>query len=108
MRSYSLGKLELLKLKWAVADNLWDYIFGSKFTLYNNPLAICQEEQVRASQIRWLSELALFEFDLKCRTGKSNKAADALSPHPYVPGEMDSDSDSEEYKTISSTTVCKE
>ena len=33
---------------------------------------------------------------------------DILSHHPYVPEEMDNDSGSEEYETISCTTVCEE
>ena len=50
----------------------------------------------------------LFDFDIKYRTGKLNKTAEALSHHCYVQGEMHSDSDSEEYETSSYTTVCDE
>ena len=57
---------------------------GSKFMVYtdNNPLAYIRQSKLGAAQIRWLSELVLFDFDIKYRTGKSNKAADALNPHP--------------------------
>ena len=97
-------------LKWAMMEKLWDYHLGSKFTVYtdNNPLAYVRESKLGAAQIRWLSELVLFETEIKYRTGKSNKAVDALSHHSYVPEEMDSNSESEEYETISYTMVCEE
>ena len=60
------------------------------------------------AQIRWLPNLALLDCDIKYRTGKANKAAAALSHCPYVPGEMNSGSDSEKYETILYTTVCEE
>ena len=37
-----------------------------------------------AAQIRWLSELALYDFNIIYRTGKSNLVTDALSRHPEV------------------------
>ena len=67
MRSYSLAKLELLALKWAVCDKFKDYLLGSKFTVLmdNNPLCYVKTSKLGASQIRWLSDLALFDFDIK-------------------------------------------
>ena len=61
MCNYSSAKLELLALKWAVTKTFRDYLLGSKFTVYtdNNPLAYIQTSKLGASQIRWLSELAL-------------------------------------------------
>ena len=44
MWNYSLAKLELLALKWAICDKFRDYLIGSKFTVLtdNNPLTyIC-------------------------------------------------------------------
>ena len=81
MRNYSSAKLELLALKWAVTEKFRDYLLGSKFTVYtdNNPLAYIQTSKLGASQIRWLSELALFDFNIIYRSGKSNQAADTLS-----------------------------
>ena len=51
MRNYSLAKLEFIVLKWAMTEKLWDYLLGSKFTMYtdNNPLALCHGEQARGS-----------------------------------------------------------
>ena len=110
MRNYSLAKLELLALKWAMTEKLWDYLLGSKFTVYmdNNPLAYVRESKLGAAQIWWLSELALFDFDIKYRTGKLNKAADALSHHPNGSEEMDSNPESEEYKTSLYAVECEE
>ena len=84
MCNYSSAKLELLALKWAVTEKFRDYLLGSKFTVYtdNNPLAYIQTSKLGASQIRWLSELALFNFNIIYRSGKSNQAADALKPTP--------------------------
>ena len=86
MCNYSSAKLELLALKWAVTEKFRDYLLGSKFTVYtdNNPLAYVKESKLGAAQIRWLSKLALFDFDIKYRSGKSNQAADALSHRPMT------------------------
>ena len=59
----------------------WDYLLGLKFTVYteNNPLVYIQRSKLGVSQICWLSELAMFDFNIQYRWGKTNKAADALS-----------------------------
>ena len=49
------------------------------------------------AQIQWLSELALFNFDIKYRTGKLNNGADALSHLPMTNKENFSDSESGGY-----------
>ena len=73
MRNYSSAKLELLVLK--------DYLISSKFTVLtdNNPLTYIHTSHLGASQICWLSDLTLFDFEIKYRAGKSNQVADALS-----------------------------
>ena len=78
MRNYSSAKLELLALKWAVCEKFKDYLIGSRFTILtdNNPLTYVCTSHLGASQIRWLSGLALFDFEIKYRAGKSNQAAD--------------------------------
>ena len=110
MRNYSLAKLELLALKLAVTVKLQDYLLGSKFMMCtdNKPLAYAKESKLRVTQIRWLSKPVLFDFDIKYRTGKLNKAVDALSHHLYVSEEVDSNPDSEEYETIVYAIECEE
>ena len=70
---YNSAKLELLALKWAVSKKFRDYLLGSKFTVYtdNNPLAYVQTSKLGASQICWFSKLALFDFNIIYRLGKS-------------------------------------
>ena len=108
MHNYSSGKLELLALKWAVTEKLRDYLLGSKFTVYtdNNPLAYVKESKLGAAQIRWLSKLVLFDFDIKYRSGKLNQAADTLSHRPKTDSEILSNTESDEYKTISYAVMC--
>ena len=67
MCNYSSAKLELLALKWAVTEKFRDYLLGLWFQVYtdNNPLTYVKESKLGASQIQWLSELALFDFTFK-------------------------------------------
>ena len=91
MRDYSLAKIELMALKWSICNKFKDYLLGSKFTVFtdNNPLCYIKSSKLGAAQIRWLSELALYNFDIVYRTGKSNLVADALSRHPEVKEETE-------------------
>ena len=108
MKSYSSAKL--LALKWSVCEKFKDYLISSKFTVLtdNNPLTYVCTSWLSASQICWLSDLVLFNFDIRYCVGKSNQAADALSQHPENP---DSSSESldgdEEWETISYEMVCQ-
>ena len=113
MHNYSSAKLELLALKWAVMEKIRDYLLGSQFQVYtdNNPLAYVMESKLGASQIRWLSELALFDFVIEYQTGRSNRATDALSHRPFNPSCDDSfaesEADSDECEVISYSSVCE-
>ena len=84
MENYSSMKLELLALKWAVTDKFRDYLLGSKFVVYtdNNPLSYLQTAKLGATEMRWASQLAQFDFEVKFRSGKVNRNADALSRKP--------------------------
>ena len=65
-----------------------------------------------AAQIHWLSELALYDFDIVYHTGRSNLVADALSHRPEAEGENHnqtcSDNDDEEWQAISYSAIYKE
>ena len=103
MQNYSPAKLELLTPKWAVCDKFRDYLIGSKFTVLtdNNPLTYVHTSCLGTAQICWLSDLMLFNFNLKYRAGKSNEAADALSRQPInLESPSDSSDDEEEWETI--------
>ena len=87
-------------------------MLGSKFTVYtdNNPLAYIQTGKLGVSQICWLSELALFNFNIIYRSGKYNQAADALSQCPELNCKLesndDSDNDSSDPVVLSYATIC--
>ena len=112
MCNYNSAKLELLALKWAVTEKFRDYLLGSKFTVYtdNNPLAYIQTSKLGASQIHWLSKLALFDFNIIYRSGKFNQATDALSrcpePNYKLESDDDSDNDSSDPVMLWYATIC--
>ena len=110
MRDYSSAKIELMALKWAVCEKFKDYLLGSKFTVYtdNNPIVHIQSSKLGAAQIRWISELALYDFDIVYRTGRSNNVADALSRRPKdSDSENEATDEEEEWTAISYQTVCE-
>ena len=110
MQKYSSAKLELLALKWAICDKFRDYLIGSRFTVLtdNNPLTYVRTSHLGAAQIRWLSDLMLFDFEIKYRARKTNQAADALNRRPGNPDSSSESSDGEEeWDTISYEMVCQ-
>ena len=73
----------------------------------NNPLAYVQESKLGACQIWWFSELALFSFHTCYHSGRSNRAANALSHHPTNPDSSSmNDSESEAEVAISYGLFC--
>ena len=100
----------MLALKWAICEKFKDYLISSKFTVLtdNNPLTYVCTSCLGAAQICWLSNLMLFDFEIKYRAGKSNQAADALSRWPVNPkSSSESLDDDEEWETISYEMVCQ-
>ena len=81
MDNYSSMKLEMLALKWAVTEKFRDYLYGGKFTVLtdNNPLSYIKKAKLGATEMRWVAQLAQFDFDIQYRSGRSNVAADSLS-----------------------------
>lgn len=82
--NYSSFKLELLALKWAVAEKFKDYLWGVKFIVYtdNNPLVHLQTAKLGAVEQRWAAQLANYEYEIKHRPGRENINADVLSRLP--------------------------
>ena len=80
------GKLEFLALKWAITDRFSDYLaYAPHFTVYtdNNPLTyVLTTAKLNAVGMRWVNELADYNFTIKYRPGKENVDADALSRRP--------------------------
>ena len=107
MRDYSSAKIELMALKWSVCDKFKDYLLGSKFTVFtdNNPLCYIKSSKLGAAQIRWLSELALYDFDIIYHTRKSNLVTDVLSHRSEVEEETEKEvppeSDNDEWIAVS-------
>ena len=81
---YSSFKLELLALKWAIADKFCDYLLGASTIVYtdNNPLAHLNSAKLGATEQRWVAKLAPFQLEIRYRSGRSNRCADALSRCP--------------------------
>ncbi len=79
--NYSSMKLEFLALKWAMTEKFREYLLGHKCIVYtdNNPLSYLTSAKLGAMEQRWAAQLAAFDFELKYRSGKSNRNADALS-----------------------------
>lgn len=81
MKNWSSRKLELLALHWAVTDKFRDYLIGNHVTCFtdNNPLAHLQTAKVHATEQRWISDLASFDYEIVYKPAIQNKNADALS-----------------------------
>ena len=80
------GKLEFLALKWSVTEKFWDYLYyANEFTVCsdNNPLSyVMSTAKLNATGMRWISELADFNFKVKYTLGKSSQDCDYLSRNP--------------------------
>ena len=94
-RNYHLhsGKLEFLALKWAITDRFSDYLrYGHHaFQVYtdNNPLTyVLSSAKLNAVGMRWVNELADFNFAINYKPGKTNVDADYLSRRPMDIAEL--------------------
>ena len=75
-KNYSLDsrKLEFLALKWSVTELFRDYLYYSNdFVVYthNNPLIyVLSTTKLNATGMRWVSELADFNFKIRSDIGQ--------------------------------------
>ena len=80
------GKLEFLALKWAICNQFRDYLYyAPSFTVYtdNNPLTyVLSSAKLNATGLRWVNELADFNFTIRYRPGRVNTDVDSLSCIP--------------------------
>ena len=79
--NYSSMKQEFLALKWAVTEKFRSYLHGAEFEVLSNnyPLSHLETAKLGALEQRWASRLALFNFKITYKPGKSNQNADVLS-----------------------------
>lgn len=91
MQNYSSLKLELLALKWAIAEKFRELLIGVDFVVFtdNSPLShLHTSVKLGATETRWMADLAAFNFKVKFRSGRSNRNADALSRMPFLTEEQ--------------------
>uniref|UniRef100_A0A9J7YG95 Gypsy retrotransposon integrase-like protein 1 n=1 Tax=Cyprinus carpio carpio TaxID=630221 RepID=A0A9J7YG95_CYPCA len=81
MDNYSSMKLEFLALKWAMTEKFREYLLGHKCLVFtdNNPLSHVLTAKLGATEQRWAAQLAAFDFEIRYRSGRCNRNADALS-----------------------------
>ena len=72
---YSSFKLELLGLKWAIADKFREYLIGSKTEVRtdHNPLAHLDTAKLGATEQRWVAQLAPFDLQIKYLPGETEQ-----------------------------------
>ncbi|KAL9972948.1 hypothetical protein ACROYT_G019348 [Oculina patagonica] len=84
-RKYSAYRREFLALKWAVTEKFRPYLYGYKFHVVSDSnllTYLVTSAKLSATDHRWLSSLASFDFTITYRAGKAHSNADGLSRLP--------------------------
>lgn len=71
-RKYPAHRLEFIAVKWSVCEKFSHWLKGHKFTIWtdNNPLTyLLTKPKLDAYELRWVSKLASYTFDLKHECG---------------------------------------
>src|SRR5262249_18617120 len=80
--NYPITDLECLAIKWAVTERFHKYLIGRKFTIVTDHSALKTMRTtkiIKGRRVKWIMELQRYDFEIRHRSGKSNKDADALS-----------------------------
>lgn len=88
-------KLELLGLKWSMVEQFITYLVGARVEVYtgNTNLAFWEKAMLGAIDQRWITELAMFKYDIKHKPGRK-KNVDYFSRYLYkYPVVADDDGD---------------
>lgn len=90
VRPIAYASRGLSPTEWAMTEKFREYLLGHKCVVFtdNNPLSRLTSAKLGATEQRWAAQLAFFDFEIKYRSGRSNRNADALS-HQYPPGAPD-------------------
>lgn len=64
-----------------LTEKFKEYLLGRRYVFYtdNNPLSNLATAMLEATEQQWAAQLAIFDYEIRYRSGKSNKNADALS-----------------------------
>ncbi|MCG8431693.1 MAG: hypothetical protein MJA29_11025, partial [Candidatus Omnitrophica bacterium] len=84
-KNYHSSKLEFLALKWAVTEKFREYLAYRPFVVRtdNNPLTyVLKTPKLDATGLRWVGELAKYNFRMEYLKGTDNTVADVLSRMP--------------------------
>ena len=79
------GKLEFLALKWSITERLNHFLYYAPFMVYTdcNALSyVMSSAKLNATSIRWVGDLANYNFNVKYRPGKVSTDWDYLSRNP--------------------------
>ena len=78
---YPVHKLEFFCLKWTIAEQFHEYLYGNAFEVYtdNNPLTyVLMAAKLDAIGHRLVTSLANYNFHLHYQSGRNNVEGDAL------------------------------
>ena len=85
------GTIQLtVPLNLPLNEKFWDYLYGSRFQVItnSNPLTyLVTSAKLSPTDHRWISSLAVFDFEISYRCCKANGDADGLSRIPVSGGE---------------------
>ena len=84
----NISNYSSMKLEWAMSEKFREYLLGHHCIVYtdNNRLSHLSSAKLGAAEQGWAAQLASFDFELKYRSGRSNR--NALS-RQHLPGPSD-------------------